>query len=70
MRLEYREVFVLFHEQGQPYETIADAVGRPVGTVKTWLFRARAELLKRLQERGFVPPEPVAPLEPARHDRQ
>src|SRR5262245_2458801 len=26
LRLEYRTVFVLFHEQGQPYETIAEAL--------------------------------------------
>lgn len=55
LRDEYREVFVLFHEQGQPYEAIAEAVGRPVGTVKTWLHRARLEILDRLRSRGLVP---------------
>jgi len=54
LRPEYREVFVLFHEQGQPYDIIAEAVGRPVGTVKTWLHRARMEVLERLRERGMV----------------
>jgi len=39
LRLEYRTVFVLFHEQGQPYEDIALALERPVGTIKTWLRR-------------------------------
>lgn len=57
LRDEYREVFVLFHEQGQPYEVIAEAVGRPVGTVKTWLHRARLEILDRLRSRGLVSPE-------------
>jgi RNA polymerase sigma factor (sigma-70 family) len=57
LRDEYREVFVLFHEQGQSYEEIAEAVGRPVGTVKTWLHRARFELLERLRSRGLVPDE-------------
>ena len=54
LRLEYRTVLVLFHEQGQPYEAIAQALGRPVGTVKTWLHRARLEILERLRSRGMV----------------
>jgi RNA polymerase sigma factor (sigma-70 family) len=57
LRPEYRAVFVLFHEQGRPYEEIAEALGRPVGTVKTWLHRARLEVLERLRRRGMVPPE-------------
>jgi RNA polymerase sigma-70 factor (ECF subfamily) len=57
LRPEYREVFVLFHEQGQPYEEIAVALGRPVGTIKTWLHRARLEVLARLRQRGMVEPE-------------
>lgn len=54
LRPEYREVFVLFHEQGQPYEVIADALDRPVGTIKTWLHRARMEVLEHLRRRGMV----------------
>jgi RNA polymerase sigma factor (sigma-70 family) len=54
LRLEYRTVFVLFHEQGQPYEEIAQALDRPVGTIKTWLHRARLEILERLRQRGMV----------------
>jgi RNA polymerase sigma factor (sigma-70 family) len=57
LRLEYRTVFVLFHEQGQPYEEIAQALDRPVGTIKTWLHRARLEILQRLRSRGMVPPD-------------
>jgi len=57
LRPEYREVFVLFHEQGQPYDVIAEAVGRPVGTIKTWLHRARMEILERLRRRGMVTSE-------------
>ncbi len=57
LRAEYRTVFVLFHEQGRPYEEIAQALGRPVGTVKTWLHRARLEILERLRKRGMVPEE-------------
>jgi RNA polymerase sigma-70 factor (ECF subfamily) len=59
LRVEYRTVFVLFHEQGQPYEDIAQAMGRPVGTIKTWLHRARLEVLERLRRRGMVAPENV-----------
>lgn len=55
LRDEYREVFVLFHELGRSYEEIAEVVGRPVGTVKTWLHRARLEILERLRTRGLVP---------------
>jgi RNA polymerase sigma-70 factor (ECF subfamily) len=59
LRDEYREVFVLFHEHGRPYEEIAEVIGRPVGTVKTWLHRARLEILDRLRSRGLVPHEPA-----------
>ena len=52
LRPDYRIVFVLFHEQGLPYEEIALAIRRPVGTVKTWLHRARAELADDLIRRG------------------
>ena len=52
LRSEYRMVFVLFHEQGLPYEEIAQVIDRPVGTVKTWLHRARAELAADLSRRG------------------
>ncbi len=52
LRPEYRVVFVLFHEQGLPYEEIAQVIDRPIGTVKTWLHRARAELADDLTRRG------------------
>lgn len=52
LRPEYRLVFVLFHEQGLPYEEISRAIDRPIGTVKTWLHRARAELAAYLDRRG------------------
>ena len=61
LRAEYRAVFVLYHEQAQPYDEIALAVGRPVGTVKTWLHRARLEVLDRLRRIGMVPADTVGP---------
>lgn len=53
-RVEFREVFVLFHEQGWPYELIAQVMERPVGTIKTWLHRARLHVLDHLRTRGLV----------------
>jgi RNA polymerase sigma factor (sigma-70 family) len=55
MRPDYQSVFVLFHEQGQTYEEIAAAHGRPVGTIKTWLHRTRMAVLTHLRQRGMVP---------------
>ena len=55
LRPDYRTAFVLFHEQGQPYEEIGRMMDRPVGTIKTWLHRARMEILECLRRRGMVP---------------
>jgi RNA polymerase sigma-70 factor (ECF subfamily) len=46
----YREVIALFHVQHRSYAEIADALGVPMGTVMTWLHRARKELRERLSE--------------------
>lgn len=54
-RPEYREAFVLFHEQQLSYAEIADAMNVPLGTVKTWVHRARRELIEHLHRRGVVP---------------
>jgi RNA polymerase sigma-70 factor (ECF subfamily) len=54
LRIEYRTVFVLYHEEGQPYEEIAQVLNKPVGTIKTWLHRARLEVLERLKRRGMI----------------
>ena len=53
LRPDYRMVVVMFHEQELAYEEISEAIGRPIGTVKTWLHRARAELARRLARRGY-----------------
>jgi RNA polymerase sigma-70 factor (ECF subfamily) len=53
LRPEYRAVVALFHEQGLSYEEVAGALGRPVGTIKTWLHRARAEMAAFLVARGI-----------------
>jgi RNA polymerase sigma-70 factor (ECF subfamily) len=54
LRPDFRAVFVLFHQQGVPYEEIARTMTRPVGTIKTWLHRARTEILEQLRQRGMV----------------
>lgn len=53
LRPEYRMVFTLYHEQGLPYEEISASLNRPIGTIKTWLHRARAELAEDLARRGL-----------------
>jgi RNA polymerase sigma factor (sigma-70 family) len=61
LRMEYRTAFVLYHEQGQPYDEIALVLGRPVGTIKTWLHRARVQVLEQLRTRGMVPQDFAPP---------
>jgi RNA polymerase sigma-70 factor (ECF subfamily) len=58
LRPDYRLAFVMYHERGLPYEEIAEALERPVGTIKTWLHRARLEMLERLRRRGMLAPAP------------
>ena len=46
----YREVISLFHIQHKSYAEIAEALDVPMGTVMTWLHRARKELKLKLSE--------------------
>lgn len=48
---EHREVVVLREFQDLAYEEIAEILGVPVGTVRSRLFRARAELRERLSDK-------------------
>ena len=52
----YREVVTLFHVEQLSYKDIASAMDVPIGTVMTWLHRARAQLKKSLAEREEVLP--------------
>jgi RNA polymerase sigma-70 factor (ECF subfamily) len=54
LRDQYREAFVLFHQQELSYAQIADVMGCPIGTVRTWIHRARRELIQYLQAREVV----------------
>jgi RNA polymerase sigma-70 factor, ECF subfamily len=53
VRPEYREAVVLRYRENLPVHEIADVMGVPVGTVKTYLFRARKELASILTNRGW-----------------
>jgi RNA polymerase sigma-70 factor, ECF subfamily len=44
-----RAAVVLHDMEGLPYEAVAEALGCPVGTVKSRLFNARAVLKRKLQ---------------------
>jgi RNA polymerase sigma-70 factor, ECF subfamily len=46
---EFRMVLVLHDIQGQPYQTIAEILGAPVGTVKSRLHRGRVALGRALR---------------------
>lgn len=46
---EYRTVIVLKEIEGLKYEEIAEIVGCPVGTVRSRIHRARAELRQKLK---------------------
>lgn len=46
--------FTLFHEQGLSYAEISQQVGHPLGTVKTWVHRARQQLIQRLRHRDVI----------------
>jgi RNA polymerase sigma-70 factor, ECF subfamily len=48
---EYRTVLAMRYEQGCAYEVIAERTGQPLGTVKTWIFRAKLELKNQLAVR-------------------
>jgi RNA polymerase sigma-70 factor (ECF subfamily) len=48
LREEYRSVIILRHVEGYAYDEIADILELPLGTVKTYLHRARGELRKSL----------------------
>jgi RNA polymerase sigma-70 factor, ECF subfamily len=44
LRPEYRTAILLRHVEGRPYEEIAEIMSVPLGTVKTYIHRARHEL--------------------------
>ena len=49
----YREVVHLFHVEHLSYKEIASTLDVPIGTVMTWLHRARGRLRETLAARGL-----------------
>ncbi|MBM4188409.1 MAG: sigma-70 family RNA polymerase sigma factor [Gemmatimonadetes bacterium] len=50
LRPEYRACIMLRHVEGRTYEEIAEILNLPLGTVKTYIHRARNELRILLRE--------------------
>jgi len=50
LRPEYRTCILLRHVEGRSYEEIADVMDLPLGTVKTYIHRARLELREYLAD--------------------
>ncbi len=48
---DHRKALVLREDEGLTYDEIADRLGVPLSTAKTWVRRARLELAERLTER-------------------
>jgi RNA polymerase sigma-70 factor (ECF subfamily) len=55
LREDYQTTFQLFYQQQLNCTQISEVMGVPEGTVKTWLHRARRELVERLERRGITP---------------
>jgi RNA polymerase sigma-70 factor (ECF subfamily) len=51
LRPEYRSCILLRHVEDRSYEEIAQILELPLGTVKTYIHRARAELKEALGDR-------------------
>jgi len=51
LRPEYRSCILLRHVEGHSYEEIAQMLDLPLGTVKTYIHRARNELRDYLEDR-------------------
>ena len=56
---EFRTVAVLVDVQGFDYQEVADSIGKPLGTVKSRLARARAKLRDCLKEYGELLPSAI-----------
>ena len=54
LRNEYRQAFLLFHQHELSYAQISATLDCPLGTVKTWVHRARRELVAQLRHRGVL----------------
>jgi RNA polymerase sigma-70 factor (ECF subfamily) len=55
LRPEWRAVIVLRYQEGCSYEEIAEALGIPEGTAKTFVHRARKQMADMLTAAGWAP---------------
>jgi RNA polymerase sigma factor (sigma-70 family) len=53
LRPEYRQMVILRYQEELGYEEIAEMTGLPLGTVKSHLHRARAEMAAFLEAKGL-----------------
>ncbi len=53
LRPEYREVVVLRYQEEFSYEEISETLNLPLGTVKSYLHRAREEMARAVREAGW-----------------
>lgn len=61
-----RTAFRLFHEQSMSYAEIAVEMDCPLGTVKTWVHRARLKIIEQLREREVLCGPESSTVEPNR----
>jgi RNA polymerase sigma-70 factor, ECF subfamily len=59
LRPDFRAVVVLRYQEGLDYQEIAQVLGVPLGTVKTFLHRARRQLARELGAAGWAPETPA-----------
>ena len=50
----HRRAFELFHQRQMSYAEIAQTLNVPEGTVKTWVHRARLQLIRHLADREVL----------------
>ena len=55
LRPEWRAAIVLRYQEGLSYEEMAEVLGLPEGTVKTFVHRARKQLMETLTAAGWRP---------------
>jgi len=59
-----RRAFELVHQQGMSYHQVAELMGHPQGTIKTWVHRARLTLIEDLRRREVLLMPPSTELAP------
>ena len=62
LRPEYREVVVLRYIEGAAYQEISEITDLPLGTVKTYIHRARKQMATALRKAGWDESGPVSVL--------